>query len=229
MLSVDLFFGLTPYGSNYLKTEPQLPAGIPTDVKALQAGVWIGADDESFVVRCSTVIERVYFDSIKSIDGKWSGSNATFTVTSPYRAALNASSHTDHWGPRISIQEGKENIESTPSLSVTEPLQVKEGIYHQWINTTAKMVVTYPVQVGSSGEYTDQQANRQHDLKLFVVSGEEFNAVAQHQWWTHTQSTNPVFLYLAEVFLWGIILIPLLLIEGAIAKRIKKRRNPPRW
>lgn len=229
VVSADLFFGLTSFGSNYLKSEPQLPAGTPADIKVLQDGAQISAGDTSFIIGCSTKIDRIYFDKINSIKGMWSGSGASFAITYPYPVVLRASSPTDSWGygsdSRISnVRESEEKQEAHPYLSVTEPLQTKGETYHQWINASAKMVVTYP-QVGASNTYTDQQTSRQHDLKLFVVSDEEFNAIAQHQTWAGTQGTSPVFLYLSYVILWGFILIPVILIGGAIAKRVKKRKR----
>jgi hypothetical protein len=130
----------------------------------------------------------VYFEDVSAFDGRIEGSNATFTVLSPYNSSQRGSTADEPISfPDSIVPADEPAIPTTPWIAL--PFTLNEQQNHAWVIAQADVTVTYyqPVPVSGSDfqqhvllEYTQQV---QRDLVFFVVSPQEYHMLEQYDNW----------------------------------------------
>jgi hypothetical protein len=130
----------------------------------------------------------IYFEDINAFGGRIEGSNATFTVRSPYNSSQRGSTADESISfPNSIVSANESAIPTTPWIAV--PFTPNEQQNHAWVIADADVNVTYYLPVPASSvnlnlkvlsEYT-QHLHR--DLVFFVVSPEEYHMLQQYNNW----------------------------------------------
>jgi len=162
---------------------PPLPYGISHNVTEYQRRLTM-SEGESCVVPYGDEIElTVHFRQQGSSFGHWSGSEPTLSISNE---SYVGKTHTDTWGDRMP-KDPLGVHQFTPWLKVSFP--IKQGYYHEWVDVTATMDISFPVPL--TGYFMNVDRHLTCSLRFFVVSPEESDRIRdlikQHEEWQHFQ------------------------------------------
>lgn len=156
---------------------PPHPSGVPADVRATgslsdeyQGAIAVpDTQNQDFKI-------KIVFSGIDAINGLWNATETEFRITSPYQTTYPTESEHGSWGKMIE-DHGSQTVQ--PWLSVGLPIEQK--YLHHWVYATAKIHASYPYE--QSGGWVFKESVQTRDVKLFVVSPDEYSKLRDYETW----------------------------------------------
>jgi len=191
--------------------EVAIPQGVPLAYKIAEKeriryeGVIAVGENEYIVCGGMGTKLTVEYETRNSIKHLWSGSGATFKITSPSMQSPDASTQYETW-PDLILYE----MDSfTPTL--TTYLYVEPEDYYTWITVTADVDIQYPLPISAAG-YENRTEHLQREFRLYVVSSEDVLRQSAHDAWLQAVANNsgePSFFY---KWFWPLLALTIVLI-----------------
>jgi hypothetical protein len=191
--------------------EFEIPQGVPLAYKIADGdriryeGVIAAGENEYIICGDAGTNLSIEFETRNSIKHLWSGSGASFTITSPYVKSLAASAHQETW-PDLILYE----MDSfTPTLNAH--LYVEPEYYYTWHSVQVDVDIQYPVPVSAAG-YENRAEHLRREFRLYVVSSEDVLRQSAHDAWVQAVANNsgePSFFY---KWFWPLLALAIVLI-----------------
>lgn len=205
--------------------EPPLPSGIPNNL--LQKDVsWKGIDMTGYMLISEEISEfvfiyngsgamenpnatlRVYFKSCVTLEGIWTGSDATLIFKGPYTVTFPAQTRRRSWGDTI----WGENEKVEPYLDVIflnfSLNNLLNKCLHNWVEVEVSMDIRYPFAI-SPWSFVNEEASLDRSFRFYVVSLKDSEMLQAHEDWEYGFTLSPfVFPWVSIVLtFFGSILI----------------------